>query len=69
MPIHTSVFPAEIFAIDKAIDNALNSSLHSIIIFSDSMSVSQAIESSHTDTNEVQGNTINKLNSSVNPSH
>ena len=59
--IHRS-FPLEIFAIDKAIDYALNSSHRSIIIFSDSMSALQAIEFGRTDTNEIQGNIINKLN-------
>ena len=63
LPTHTSVFSAEIFAIDKAIDYALNSLHNSIIIFTDSMSALQAIESGRTDTNEIQGNIINKLNS------
>ncbi len=35
---------------------------NSIIIVSDSMSALQAIESGRTDTNEIQGNIINKLN-------
>ena len=33
LPIHTSVFSAEIFALDRAIDCVLNSSHHSIVIF------------------------------------
>ena len=64
MATHTSVFSVEIFAIDKTIDYVLNSPHHSIVIFSDSMSALQAIESGRTDTNEIQGNIINKLNSS-----
>ena len=60
LPTHTSIFSAEIFGIDKAI--ALNSSHHSIIIFSDSMSALQGIEYGRGDTNEIQGNIINKFN-------
>ena len=43
---------------------ALNSSRHSVIIFSESMSALQATESGRTATNEIQGNIINRLNSS-----
>ena len=64
LPSHTSVFSSELFAIDQAIDFALTSNHNYIVIFSDSMSALQAIESGHTDTNEIQGNIINKLNSS-----
>ena len=63
LPAHTSVFSSELFAIDKAIYYALTSRHHSTVIFSDSMSALQAIESGRTDTNEIQGNIINKLNS------
>ncbi|KAK3886447.1 hypothetical protein Pcinc_009398 [Petrolisthes cinctipes] len=59
--IHTSVFTAELFAIDKAIDYALNSRYDSIVIFSDSMSALQAINSCQTISNEIQGRIINKL--------
>ena len=61
LPSHTSVFSSELFAIDKAIDYALNSNHNSIVILSDSMSALQAIESGFTDSNEIQGNIINKL--------
>ena len=63
LPSHTSVFSSELFVIDKAIDYALNSTHNVIVIFTDSMSVLQVIESGRTDANEIQGNIINKLNS------
>ena len=59
---HTSVFSAEFFPTDKAIGYALDSSHRSIFIFSDFMSALQAIEYGRMDTNEIQGNIINKLN-------
>lgn len=55
LPTHTSVFTAELFAIDKDIDYAINSHDDSIVIFSDSMSAFQAITSAKTDTNKIQG--------------
>ncbi len=64
LPNHTSVFTSELFAIDKAIDYALNSQHNSFTIFSDSISALQAIESLRTDTNEIQGSIINKLHTS-----
>ncbi len=63
LPNHTSVFTSELFAVDRAIDYAINSHHNSFTIFSDSMSALQAIESLRTDTNEIQGRIINKLHS------
>ena len=63
MASHISVFSSELFAIDQAIDFALTSNHNYKAIFSDSKSVLQPIESRRTDTNEIQGNIINKLNS------
>ncbi|WP_423781902.1 reverse transcriptase-like protein, partial [Escherichia coli] len=61
LPIHTSVFSAELFALDKAIDYATASPYDSIVIFTDSMSALHAIHSRRTDTNSIQDNIINKL--------
>ena len=61
LPNHTSVFIAELFAIDKAIDFALSTTHDKIVIFSDSNSSLHAIKSLNTRANEIQGNIIRKL--------
>ena len=58
------VFSSELFAVDQVIYFALPPNRDYIVIFSDSMSALQAIESGRTDTNEIQSNIINRLNSS-----
>ena len=61
LPNHTSVFMSELFAIDKAIDFAMSSTHDKVVIFSDSYSSLQAINSLRTRSNEIQGNIIHKL--------
>ena len=61
LPNHTSIFIAELFAIDKAIDFAMSTTHDKIVIFSDSNSSLHAIKSLNTRTNEIQGNIIRKL--------
>ena len=61
LPNHTSVFIAELFAIDKAIDFAMSSTHDKVVIFTDSYSSIQAIQSLRTRSNEIQGNIIHKL--------
>ena len=61
LPNHTSVFIAELFAIDKAIDFARSSTHDKVVIFTDSYSSLKAIQSLRTRSNEIQGNIIHKL--------
>ena len=61
LPDHVSVFSAELYAILKALDMAIQSHHDKIVIFSDSLSALQAIRSGRTDTNEIQGKIVNKL--------
>ncbi len=61
LPNHTSIFLAELFAIDKAIDFALSTTHDRIVIFTDSLSSLKAIKSLNTTNNEIQGNIISKL--------
>jgi len=63
LPNHTSIFIAELFAIDKAIDFALSTTHDRIVIFSDSLSSLKAIKSLETTQNELLGNIIRKLHS------
>lgn len=62
LPNHTSIFIAELFAIDKAIDFALSTTHNRIVIFSDSLSSLKAITSLEATQNEL-GNIIRKLHS------
>lgn len=64
LPIHTSVFTSELFAIDRAICFAEASPHDNFVIFSDSMSALQAIASCRMDSSEILGLIINKLHSS-----
>ena len=65
LPTHTSVFTSELFAIERAIDFAINSPDDNFVIFSDSKSALQAINSLKTDSNEILGRIVNKLHASV----
>ena len=61
LPNHVSVFTAELFAILKALEMATLSPQDRVVIFSDSMSALQAIQSETTTTNEIQGRIINNI--------
>lgn len=60
---HTSVFCAELLAINKTTDYVINSIHIKSVIFTDSLSALNAINLGYTESNEIQGNIIDKLNS------
>lgn len=61
LPMHTSVYNAEVFAILWALQHAESKPEPKFIIYTDSFSALQAILSLNTTTNQLQGFIINKL--------